>query len=56
MPLAWFCRSQDVIVNVRLKDEFGAWSIWVRGHAKVACHPMFGVFALTAGARMRLHL
>lgn len=33
--------------NGRLKDEFGARDIWVRGNEKVFCHLMFGVFALT---------
>ncbi len=40
--------------NARLKDEFGARHVRVRGHAKVLCHLMFGVLALTAGQLMRL--
>ena len=32
----------------RLKDNFGASHVRVRGHAKVAAHLMFGVVALTA--------
>lgn len=40
-------------VNGRLKDEFGARMIRVRGHAKVMCHLMFGVLALTADQLMR---
>jgi hypothetical protein len=40
--------------NARLKDEFGARMIRVRGHAKVMCHLMFGVLALTADQLLRL--
>ena len=32
-------------VNARLKDEFGARSVRVRGAIKVKCHLMFGVVA-----------
>ena len=35
-------------VNGRLKDEFGGREVRVRGHAKVMCHLMFGILALTA--------
>lgn len=35
-------------VNSRLKDEFGARKVRVRGHVKVACHLMFGILALAA--------
>jgi len=35
-------------VNARLKDEFGGRMVRVRGNAKVMCHLMFGVLALTA--------
>ena len=41
-------------VNARLKDEFGARHVRVRGAAKVMCHCMFGVLALTADQLMRL--
>ncbi len=41
-------RSAVERVNARLKDEFGGRFIRVRGHAKVMCHLMFGVLALTA--------
>jgi hypothetical protein len=41
-------------VNARLKDEFGARMIRVRGNAKVMCHLMFGVLALTADQILRL--
>jgi len=40
-------------VNARLKDEFGARHVRVRGHAKVACHLFFGVLALTADQLLR---
>lgn len=40
--------------NARLKDEFGARKLRVRGHAKVACHLMFGVMVLAADQLMRL--
>ncbi len=41
-------RSTVERVNARLKDEFGGRVVRVRGHAKVMCHLMFGVLALTA--------
>ena len=47
-------RSSSERVNGRLKDEFGARNVRVRGHAKVMCHLMFGVLALTADQLMRL--
>lgn len=40
--------------NSRLKDEFGACKLRVRGLAKVACHLMFGVLVLTAEQMMKL--
>jgi len=40
--------------NSRLKDEFGACKVRVRGHAKVACHLMFGVLVLAADQFMKL--
>jgi hypothetical protein len=40
-------------VNGRLKDEFGCRHVRVRGAAKVMCHCMFGVLALTADQLMR---
>lgn len=39
--------------NARLKDEFGGRSVRVRGNAKVMCHLMFGLLALTADQLMR---
>jgi hypothetical protein len=41
-------------VNGRLKDEFGARMVRVRGNAKVMCHLMFGIVALTADQILRL--
>jgi transposase len=41
-------------VNGRLKDEFGGRCVRVRGHAKVMCHLMFGILALTVDQLMRL--
>jgi len=47
-------RSSAERVNARLKDEFGARKIRVRGHVKVTCHLMFGVLALAADQIMKL--
>ena len=47
-------RSGSERVNARFKDEFGARNVRVRGHAKVMCHLMFGILALTADQLMRL--
>jgi hypothetical protein len=41
-------------VNARLKDEFGASHLRVRGPAKVMAHLMFGVLALTVDQWLRL--
>jgi transposase len=41
-------------VNARLKDEFGASHLRVRGAAKVMAHLMFGVLALTVDQVLRL--
>jgi hypothetical protein len=41
-------------VNARLKDEFGASFVRVRGPQKVMAHLMFGVLALTADQILRL--
>ncbi|AGX86369.1 IS4 family transposase [Candidatus Symbiobacter mobilis CR] len=40
--------------NARLKDEFGASHLMVRGATKVMSHLMFGVLALSADQLMRL--
>ncbi len=47
-------RSGVERTNGRLKDEFGGRHVRVRGAAKVACHLMFGLLALTADQVMRL--
>ena len=41
-------------VNARLKDEFGARFLRVRGHIKVKCHLMFGIVALAADQILRV--
>jgi Transposase DDE domain/Transposase domain (DUF772) len=41
-------------VNARLKDEFGARQIRVRGASKIMAHLMFGVLALTADQILKL--
>ena len=41
-------------VNGRLKDDFGARHLRVRGHKKVQAHLMFGIVALCADQIMRL--
>jgi hypothetical protein len=40
--------------NSRLKDEFGATKVRVRGNVKVACHLMFGVLVLAADQLIKL--
>jgi hypothetical protein len=47
-------RSAAERVNGRIKDDFGGRYVRVRGHAKVLCHLMFGVLALTIDQLMRL--
>ena len=47
-------RTAGERVNGRLKDEFGGRHVRVRGAAKVMCHCMFGVLALTADQLVRL--
>jgi len=39
-------------VNARLKDEFGGRVVRVKGAAKVMCHLMFGILALTSNQMM----
>jgi len=41
-------------VNARLKDEFGARFLRVRGATKVKCHLMFAIVALTADQILRV--
>jgi hypothetical protein len=40
--------------NSRLKEEFGATNVMVRGAAKVKLHLMFGVIALFADQMLKL--
>lgn len=47
-------RTQAERTNGRLKDEFGANAIRVRGPAKVMSHLMFGLLALSADQLIRL--
>lgn len=47
-------RTMSERVNARLKDEFGASQIRVRGAARVMAHLMFGVLALTVDQWLRL--
>lgn len=47
-------RSGAERTNARLKDEFGARTIMVRGHAKIMCHLMFGLIALSVDQLLRL--
>ena len=41
-------------VNARLKDEFRARFLRVRGSIKVKCHLMFGIVALAADQILRV--
>ena len=41
-------------VNARLKDQFGARVVRVRGAIKVKCHLTFGVVALTVDQILRV--
>jgi hypothetical protein len=47
-------RTQSERANARLKDEFGADKIFVRGDQKVMAHLIFGVLALTVDQLLRL--
>lgn len=47
-------RSTVERVNGRIKDEFGARMVRVRGHAKVMAHLMFGIVALTVDQLMKV--
>jgi len=46
-------RSTVERVNGRIKDEFGARMVRVRGHAKVMAHLMFGIVVLTVDQMMK---
>jgi Transposase DDE domain len=47
-------RSAAERTNARLKEEFGANNVMVRGADKVMCHLMFGLLVLSADQLMRL--
>jgi hypothetical protein len=47
-------RSAAERVNARVKDDFGGRHVRVRGAAKVMCHLMFGMLALTVEQLIRL--
>jgi hypothetical protein len=47
-------RTMSERVNARLKDQFGARQIRVRGAVKVMAHLMFGVLALTVDQWLRM--
>ena len=53
-PRRYRIRSTVERVNGRLKDEFGGRSIFVRGHARVFAHLMFGIVALTVDQLRRM--
>ena len=46
-------RTMAERVNARLKDEFGARFLRVRGALKVKCHLMFGIVALAVDQIIR---
>ena len=47
-------RTMAERVNARLKDEFGARFLRVRGALKVKCHLMFGIVALAVDQIIRV--
>lgn len=47
-------RSSAERANSRLKEDFGANNVMVKGHAKVSLHLMFGVIALFSNQLLRL--
>jgi hypothetical protein len=47
-------RTMSERVNARLKDEFGASHLRVRGAVKAMAHLMFGVLALTVDQWLRM--
>ena len=47
-------RSTAERANSRLKDEFGACKVRVRGGTKVSCHLMFGILVLAADQLIKL--
>jgi len=54
LPKVFKTRTMVERVNARLKDEFGASHLRVRGAAKVMAHLMFGVLALTVDQWLRM--
>jgi hypothetical protein len=52
--LHYNARSTAERANSRLKDEFGARKLRVRGVMKVSCHLVFGVLTLAADQLMKL--
>lgn len=51
--LRYHARSTVERVNGRIKDEFGARMVRVKGHAKVMAHLMFGIVALSVNQLMK---
>jgi IS5 family transposase len=49
-------RTASERLNARLKEEFGARHVMVKGHKKVSLHLMFGIIALFADQLIRLAL
>lgn len=47
-------RSSAERANSRLKEDFGANNVMVKGHEKVSLHLMFGVITLFADQLLRL--
>ena len=47
-------RTMAERINARLKDEFGARFVRVRGAIKVKCHLAFGLVALTVDQILRV--
>jgi hypothetical protein len=50
----WAREVERIRINARLKDEFGARFVRVRGAIKVKCHLMFGLVALTVDQILRV--
>jgi hypothetical protein len=47
-------RSSAERANSRLKEDFGANNVMVKGHSKVSLHLMYGVITLFADQLLRL--
>ena len=52
--ICYNARSTAERTNARLKDEFGARKVRVRGHLKVSCHLMLGVLVLAADQILKI--